>query len=186
MRTKIKTLVICILLIESCFAKVELQDSLEFKSNIARYFFDKQQITTLTYKYVNRNNQPLWLWFDKDNASNLTDSEKIKKYFMTKKKGDDFSFYQIGMDGNVNPFSPNISFSFLKRISPNHSFLVQIISKQKINGILKNKIDSYIHKKILIFTENKMTSVIPTINGMYEYVFYKEDSIILYLEMLKL
>jgi hypothetical protein len=186
MKAKIKTLVICLLFTEFCFAKAEHQDSIEFKSNIAIYFLDKQQITTLTYRYVNRSNQPLWLWFDKDDASTLTDNEKIKKYFLTKKNGDDVSFYQIGMDGSVNSFSPNISFSFLKRISPNHSFSVQIISKKEINEKSKQKIDSYINKKILIFTEKKMTSVIPTINGMNEYVFYKEDFIILYLDMLKL
>lgn len=186
MKTITKILIICLLLIESCFAKSELQDSIEFKSNASKYFFDKQQITTLTYRYTNRSIQPLWLWFDLYDASNLTDNEKIKKYFLKKRKGDDFTFYQIGMDGNVNPFTPNISFSFLKRIPANYSFTVQIISKKEIDVKSKQKIDLYIKNKILIYTEKKMTSVIPTIDGMYEYVFYKEDIIILYLDMLKL
>jgi len=167
-------------------AKTQRPDSITLVSHTTEYYVASSQISVITYKFTNNGNQKVWLWFENDNIKNLSDYEKIRKYFIFKKSNEDVSFYQMGMDDNVESFVPNLCGSFVKRILPKSFFSIQIISQKKINSKLRQKIDNYIENNIITYKESVIVSVIPTIDKMFDDVFYKENFIVMYLYMLKL
>ena len=112
--------------------------------------------------------------------------QKIKRYFIKRKDGADFSLYEYGIDGNIGEYTPRVFESFIKCIPANKDFSIHIISKSHISEDIKQKVFSFIDKRILIYTENDMTTNIPYINQMSQIMFYKENFIVLYLDMLKL
>ena len=186
MNTKNYIVIFIFLITGISFAQTKLPEGVELKKECSNYFIDHTRVNSILYKFFNNSKQPVWLWIERTSVSNLSDDEKIRSYFLKKDNGDDASLYQIGMDGSVGTFIPTIFKTFVKCISPNDIFSIQIISKKHIKAKTKQKVFSYFDKRILIYTEKDMTTHIPDINKMAQIVFYKADSIVLYLNTLKL
>ena len=186
MKKKQIILISIFLLFGFCNAQTKLPEGIELKKSTSSYFLNNKSCYSVTYEYSNRSNQIMWLWIEKNIILNLSDLEKIRGYFLKKKKGGDASFYQIGMDGGIGTFIPSIFDSFIKCILPNKKFSIQIISNRQISEKIEQKIFSYLDKRVVIYTENDMTTYIPSINHMDQIVFFKEDFIAIYLDMLKL
>lgn len=69
------------------------------------------------YKIKNTCQQPVWIWINQKNLSQMTDSCQIRKYFFQKQTPESSRFYQIALDGNVENFVPDIFYSFVKNVS---------------------------------------------------------------------
>jgi hypothetical protein len=163
---------------ELCDSQSFKADSIEINCTTSEYYINNRYITVLKYLCTNRSYQKVWLWFSDENSFNLTDEEKIKKYFLSKKPNSDWSLFEIGNDPNIESFHPNTANSFIKRFDANHSFAIYLMVNKQLKKVEKQKYFSCINKIVRVFREQEMINAIPNINKLLDFIFYKYDFII--------
>jgi hypothetical protein len=186
MRTRIFLTIQIILAITYCRAQSHLPKNVIFTKEVSSYILEDKEITTLSYKFNNKSKEPLWLWIEKNDISKLPDTDKFKKYFYYRDTPDDMNLLQIGMDGGVETFKSTIYKSFLKRIYPEKEFTIQIMTNEEMSDSVKKSVFLFLERRIVIFTEEEMTTFRNGITDMSEIVFYKPDIITISIEKLKL
>ena len=185
MKIKITSLFIFLAFL-GCNAQSIVNKNIDFKIDSSSYFIGNKKIVSLIYEIYNNDNEAVWLWIVKDEIEKISDSLKIRRHFFQKPEGSDFSLYQIAMDRNVETFTPVLFDAFTKRILPKNHFTIQVITKGKITESIKKEVINYLDHHIIFYNENDMLKVIPSINEMGQAIFYKQDLITIYLDMLML
>jgi len=181
---KIATFIALTLSFFVCNAQSDISKNIEVKKESSCYSIDNNIIFSMTYKLYNKSNSNIWLWIDNDHFSEVSDSARIKGYFVHKKEGSDASLYQIGMDRNIEIFIPKIFDTFIKCILPKENFTLQITSKDSISESTKQEIFKYLDKHIVSYKEKYLLKYIPFLNKMNPMVFFKEEFISLDIDML--
>jgi len=86
-------------------------------------------VYSITYKLYNESDNVIWLWIEKEDFSELSDSIKARRYFY-KRKGD-FSLYHLALDGNVASMVQSVFSVFVKRIEP------KSVQKSEKKGLIR-------------------------------------------------
>lgn len=184
MKIKIATFIALTLSFFVCNAQSDISKNIEVKKESSCYSINNNIIFSVTYKLYNKSNSNIWLWIENDHFSEVSDSVRIKGYFVHKKEGSDASLYQIGMDRNIEIFIPKIFDTFIKCILPKENFTLQITSKDSISEFTKQEIFKYLDKHIVSYKEKYLLKYIPFLNKMNQMVFFKEEFISLDIDML--
>ena len=182
---KIATFIALTLSFFVCNAQSDISKNIEVKKESSCYSIDNNIIFSMTYKLYNKSNSNIWLWIDNDHFSEVSDSARIKGYFVHKKEGSDASLYQIGMDRNIEIFIPKIFDTFIKCILPKENFILQITSTNSISEATKQEIFKYLDNHIVSYKEKQLLKYIPFLNKMNQMVFFKEKFISLDVDMLR-
>jgi hypothetical protein len=112
----------------SLYSQKEL---VKIDSRVSEYYVDTLY-SQIDFHYANISDGALILWIEKDNVDSLSDSQRIRKHFFTKKG--DWSLMQILWDGNVASFVPGLFDSFIKIIKPDEKFTVSILQPGSISN----------------------------------------------------
>jgi hypothetical protein len=180
MKSSINVLLFLIISFNLCEAQPHLAKTIEINKKTSVYYLNKVMVSSYMYKFCNNGRDTVWLWFEKTNRMELTDSVIIKSYFYTFKSGADFNLYQIGLDGNVELFIPEIYNTFLKVILPNQSFSVQIISQEPVLQSKEQEFDSYLNEHLIYFPRKTILKYIPSFNSVNSIIFFKSEFITLF------
>jgi hypothetical protein len=146
------------------------------------YNSDNSNVYSITYKLYNESDNVIWLWFEKEDLSELSDSIKARRYFY-KRKGD-FSLYHLALDGNVASMAQSVFGVFVKRIGPKEHFIIQVISKKEISESCQQKTFQFLDKHIVALSEKDLSQYVHDLKYMDERIFFKEEFISLFLESL--
>ncbi len=168
----------------SLIAQSKIIKGIEVKKDTSSYLIGNEKVVILTYRIYNKGNENIWLWISKDEMIAISDSSKIRDYFLKKSKGSDASLYQIGMDGNVEAFIPAMFETFITCILPHKCFTINIISKGNVSELSKQKIFSYLDNNVVMYSETCILKYIPNLINMSPIVFFKKPCIDLYLDMI--
>ena len=166
-------------------AQNKFPKNVELVKDTSKYHINNKQISSLTYTFNNQSDDIIWLWINKNDVTEFSDYEKYKAYFNRRKDPKDMNLYQLGMDGDIGFFVSVVYETFLKRIQPRDYFTIQIISTENILGFKKQKIFSYLDKRVVILSEGTMSKLNPTITKLNECLFYKANIITLNIDELK-
>ena len=173
MLTKLGFFVVMFFLAMDSFAQSKTT-YLDVNKLITEDTIGKEIVHIITYQFQNKSNKELWLWFEKDDVSKLSDSLVIRKHFLTTKG--EVNLYQIGVDGSVNSFIPDLFNSFLKAIPPNEKFSVIIIRKQNTSKIPIEEATNYLDNHIISFKINYILNYFPFLKFMEQIVFVQDNS----------
>ena len=142
------------------------------EKRLNQYGVDTLMYNQIDFSFTNESNKNYVLWIEKDNISSLSESEKIKRYFFVRRKGD-FSLMGLIWDGNIGSFVPELFYNFMKIIKPSEQFIVSILVKGDINDEIE-KIN-LLEKQIQIVDAKKIKGF--TIDASTEYFNYKSNNI---------
>ncbi|PRY99936.1 hypothetical protein BY457_1076 [Marinilabilia salmonicolor] len=127
--------------------------------------------------YLNSSDSVLVLWIEKEYVDSLSNSQKIKNHFFTRKG--DSSLMQMIWDGNVECFVPGLFDNFMKIIKPKDRFTVSILKTGKVNSELIRSIE----KHIVIVKANDIKGL--QIDDSINMFNYKGNNVILLTEWMK-
>lgn len=150
--------------------------------NYGVYNSGNGNVYSVTYKVYNDSDNAIWLWIEKEDISECSDSIKARRYFY-KRKGD-FSLYHLALDGNVASMKQSVFSVFVKRIEPKEHFTIQIISKKEISEPCQQKIFQFLDKHIVALSEKNLSRYVHDLKYMDKRIFFKEEFISLFLESL--
>lgn len=128
----------------------------------------------IDFCYSNPSDSVFVLWIEKDNVDSLSNKEKIKNHFFTRKG--DWSLMGLIWDGNVGSFTPGLFDSFMKVIKPKDQFIVSILKKGKVETTYENR--------IIIVNANEIRGL--QIDRSIEMFDYSAKSVTILAEWLKL
>jgi hypothetical protein len=168
-----------------CSAQPNLPNGATLTKEVTSYILEDKEITTLVYKLNNKSKEVLWLWINRNDETRLSNIEKFKKYFYYKDNPNDMNLLQIGMDGGVETFIPVVYKTFIKRISPENEFSIQVIANGKISDSILQSVFLFIDERIVVLTEGEISKFRNGITDMSQIIFYKPETIILYKEGLR-
>lgn len=149
---------------------------LMIERNVSEYYVDTLY-SQIDFHYSNTSDSVLVLWIEKENVDSLSNSQKIKKYFYTRKG--DWSLMQMIWDGNFTSFVPGLFDSFMKVIKPKQQFKVTILKKGKVNSDLISSIE----KHIVIVKAKDIKGL--QIDSSIDMFNYKGNNVILLTEWIK-
>lgn len=104
-------------------------NNLLVERNINEYSVDTLY-SQIDFFYSNTSDSVYVLWIEKDYVDSLSNKEKIKNHFFTRKG--DWSLMELIWDGNVGSLTPGLFDSFMKVIKPKEQFIVSFIKKGKV------------------------------------------------------
>lgn len=135
--------------------------NVSIKKDTLIYYIQDIPVTNITYLVENRSKETIWLWLAKENFYQKSDSLKIREYFKKRKKGTDFSFYELIADGNVESFTSDLFNFFIKVIKPDEFFTMEIVATKTSARDIISIFDTYIY----IMPESKIRRWISGIEG---------------------
>lgn len=114
---------------------------LKIDRSLSEYYADTLY-SQIDFLYSNSSDSTLVLWIEKRNVDSLSNTQKIKNHFFTRKG--DGSLMQMIWDGNVASFVPGLFDSFIKVIMPNEQFRVSILRKGKTRPEMISSLEKHI------------------------------------------
>jgi hypothetical protein len=160
-------------------------DIILLKKDCVQYNIESEKDIFTTYSIVaytfcNISDSIVWLWFEEN--ANLSEERKLKEYFF-REKGN-FNLFHILTDANVNitnNFAPTLFYSFLKYVNPHSSFTIQLTFSKELSNKEKEQIFDYLDRHLVLVPNEKLIKYVglPKMEQLNQFVFYKEDFIIL-------
>lgn len=148
----------------------------ELKEEVSEYYIiGGKKFYLFSYEIVNNSDETTYFWLNKEDLSNLSDSAIINNYF--KKRRGEWNLYQLGLDINVDTFTPILFITFLKKILPGKIFAIQIIIKNKNSDT--TKVQKYVDRHAVLYKQTKMSQYVPGINNFTSVVLFEQDLLIL-------
>jgi len=153
------------------------QDKLwRIDKEVTEYYTDTL-FSQLDLYYSNSSDSALVLWIEKGNVDSLSNPQKIKYHFFTRKG--DWSLMQMIWDGNVESFVPGLFDSFMKVVKPKEKFTVSILKKGKISPAMLNSFE----KHVVIVKAGDIKGL--QIDNSIDMFNYKANNIIILAEWIK-
>ncbi|MCL1938192.1 MAG: hypothetical protein FWF52_07340 [Candidatus Azobacteroides sp.] len=176
-----KIILFMLLLIFPLFCFSQIRDSLIIREySLCNCVENSSEIFSVLYEINNNTCDVFYLWIEKEIHS--PELERINDYF--KKNKGDASLYQMAMEVNISYECPSLFTTFLKKIKPQETFIIQIISTGIMSECEKKQIYTYLDTHVVIMNENILTKYIEGLSNFNPLLFYKNDFITLPVEMI--
>lgn len=162
-----------------CNAQSIISNSISIEKSISSYLIDGTEIASAFLTVSNNCSEPVLLWFEYVELSENNDSIIIARQFLEKKNESDGSLLQIGMDYNIDSFTPDIFDGFIKRLLPKEKFYIQILFSRDFTDLKIHEATKLLESSIVNYTQSYVFNFIPSIDKMNPIVFYNPDVITL-------
>jgi hypothetical protein len=160
----------------STICNSQTNDSILIKKDLLHYRAGNAGVVyNLIYTIINNQHSPLYLWIEQDTHS--SDFEKVKDYFFIPKG--DMNFYSMAVEANVAYYSCSVFSSFLKKINPNESFSIYVISEKNFLDCEKKHVFNFLDEHCVIMEETILEKYLQSLSVFNPLIFYKNDFIIL-------
>ena len=180
MKTKTTTLLFILLIFSTiCYARTA--NSLVIrKDSLQICVVNSGSAFSLLYEIENRSNSTYYLWIGRKIHS--TNRERIRDYFM-RIRGD-FSLYHMAFERNITYLCSGIYSTFLKKIKPQETFTIQILSDERFSECKKKQIFRYLDEHVVIVSENTLTQYLVGVHEFNPRLFYRHNFITIPVNML--
>jgi len=180
MKTK-KTTLIFLLLIFSTISSAQAASNLIITKDSLRICVENSgSVFSLLYEITNRSDSTYYLWIEREVHS--TNREKIRDYF--RRVRGDFSLFQMAIESNVIWQCRSIYGSFVKKIRPQETFTIQILSNERFSECKKKQIFKYLDEHVVIVSENTLRHYLPISESFFSFFFYRHNFITIPINML--
>jgi hypothetical protein len=156
-----------------------ISNSITIEKSISSYLIDGTEIVSAFLTVSNNCSEPVLLWFEYVEPSEKNDSINIARQFFEKRNESDCSLLQIGMDYNIDSFTPDIFDGFIKRLLPKDTFYIQILLSRDFTDLTIHEATKLLESSIVNYTQSYVFNFIPSIDNFNPIVFYNPDVITL-------
>lgn len=154
------------------------------------YAIGDSMICQVAYKIKNNNNEPIWIWFDKEGSQQgLLGENKARRHFMKRMNPNEPSppVLQTYMDANVEKVVFSIPDFFITIIPPDGIFTFYIIADHSKRDLIDKEIAKFMKSKLCFLNESEIAAFSENLLDDYVYnlYIYKNTVICLEWSMLK-
>jgi len=180
MKTKTTTLIF-ILLVFSTICRAQAESNLIIRKDSLRIGVENSgSVFSLLYEITNRSNSTYYLWIEREVHS--TNREKIMDYFAKSRGG--WHLAGMAIDRNAIWLGRSIYGTFVKKIKPQETFTIQILSEEEFSDCKKEQIFDYLDAHVVIVSEDTLRQYVRTLDSFNPVFFYRHSFITIPINML--